>query len=58
MKVLTWQRMPRAVGRDIGLASARISRLEGLEAHARTADDRLVKYFPDESFDLGEPVLV
>jgi sulfopropanediol 3-dehydrogenase len=36
--------------------TARISRLEGMEAHARTADDRLHKYFPDESFDRGEPV--
>ena len=26
--------------------TARISRLEGMEAHARTADDRLAKYFP------------
>ena len=25
-------------------------------SHARTADDRLAKYFPGEKFDLGEPV--
>jgi hypothetical protein len=24
-----------------------------MEAHARTADDRLAKFFPDEAFDLG-----
>ena len=30
---------------DIGEVTARISRLEGMEAHARTADDRLAKYF-------------
>jgi len=29
-----------------------------MEAHARTADDRLAKYFPDQSFDLGKPVEV
>ena len=58
MKTLTWQRMDRAGARDIGEVTARISRLEGMEAHARTADDRLAKYFPDESFDLGERVLV
>ena len=58
MKTLTWQRMDRAGARDIGVVTARISRLEGMEAHARTADDRLAKYFPDESFDLGERVLV
>jgi sulfopropanediol 3-dehydrogenase len=27
-----------------------------MEAHARTADDRLAKYFPDETFDKGEAV--
>ena len=31
---------------------ARISRLEGMEGHARTADIRLEKYFPGETFDL------
>ncbi|MBS7806717.1 histidinol dehydrogenase [Variovorax sp. PCZ-1] len=56
MKTLTWQQMTRAAARDIGLATARISRLEGMEAHARTADDRLAKYFPGEKFELGEPV--
>jgi sulfopropanediol 3-dehydrogenase len=58
MKTFTWQRMNRSAARDIGLATARISRLEGMEAHARTADDRLAKYFPNEKFDLGEPVTV
>lgn len=58
MKTLTWQRMTREAARDIGLPTARISRLEGMEAHARTADDRLAKYFPGQSFDLGEPVTV
>ncbi len=58
MKTLTWQRMTRDAARDIGLATARISRLEGMEAHARTADDRLAKYFPGHDFDLGEPVTV
>jgi len=27
-----------------------------MEAHARTADDRLEKYFPDDRFDTGTPV--
>ena len=56
MKTLTWQRMDRAASREIAQVSARISRLEGMEAHARTADDRLAKYFPDEAFDKGEAV--
>jgi sulfopropanediol 3-dehydrogenase len=56
MKTLTWQRMTREAARDIGEVTARISRLEGMEAHARTADDRLAKYFPDERFERGTPV--
>jgi sulfopropanediol 3-dehydrogenase len=58
LKTLTWQRMTRDAARDIGLVTARISRLEGMEAHARTADDRLAKYFPDQSFERGTPVSV
>jgi sulfopropanediol 3-dehydrogenase len=27
-----------------------------MEAHARTADDRLAKYFPSERFEKGAPV--
>ena len=58
MKTLTWQRMTRDAARDIGEVTARISRLEGMEAHARTADDRLAKYFPGQTFDRGTPVTV
>ncbi|MEO5733867.1 MAG: histidinol dehydrogenase [Rubrivivax sp.] len=58
MKTLTWQRMTREAARDIGEVTARISRLEGMEAHARTADDRLAKYFPGQTFDLGKAVEV
>lgn len=58
MKTFTWQRMTREAARDIGEVTARISRLEGMEAHARTADDRLAKYFPEQKFDLGETVKV
>ncbi len=58
MKTLTWQRMTRDAARDIGEVTARISRLEGMEAHARTADDRLEKYFPGQGFDRGAPVTV
>ena len=58
MKTLTWQRMTREAARDIGEVTARISRLEGMEGHARTADDRLAKYFPGRPFDLGEAVQV
>ena len=58
MKTLTWQRMTREASKQMATVTARISRLEGMEAHARTADDRLEQYFPKESFDLGRPVEV
>lgn len=58
MKTLTWQKMTKEASKQMALVTARISRLEGMEAHARTADDRLDKYFPAESFDLGKPVEV
>lgn len=52
MKIVTWQRSTRDGSKSVAEATARISRLEGMEGHARTADIRLAKYFPDETFDL------
>jgi sulfopropanediol 3-dehydrogenase len=51
VKTVTWQRMTRVANRAVAPVTARISRLEGMEAHARTADARLAKYFPQESFE-------
>lgn len=53
MKLVTWQRATREGAKPIAEATARISRLEGMEGHARTADIRLKKYFPGETFDLA-----
>lgn len=53
MKIVTWQRATREGSRPVAEATARISRLEGMEGHARTADARLHKYFPEENFDLS-----
>ncbi|MEX3010695.1 histidinol dehydrogenase [Hoeflea sp. TYP-13] len=53
MKIVTWQRATREGAKPVAEATARISRLEGMEGHARTADIRLRKYFPDETFDLS-----
>lgn len=52
MKIVTWQRATREGSKQVAEATARISRLEGMEGHARAADVRLAKYFPDEVFDL------
>jgi sulfopropanediol 3-dehydrogenase len=53
LKTVTWQRMTREANRKIATVAARISRLEGMEAHARTSDLRLAKWFPGENFDLS-----
>ncbi len=53
MKIVTWQRATREGSKPVAEATARISRLEGMEGHARTADARLHKYFPQENFDLS-----
>lgn len=50
MKIVTTQRMTQEANREVGQAAARISRLEGMEGHARSADVRLRKYFPGENF--------
>ena len=52
MKIVTWQRATREGSKPVAETTARISRLEGMEGHARTADIRLRKYFPNENFDL------
>ncbi|WP_395005576.1 histidinol dehydrogenase [Cypionkella sp.] len=57
MKTVTWQRATRAAARPLAEATARISRLEGMEGHARSADIRLAKFFPDEVFDLRAPAI-
>ncbi len=53
IKTVTWQRLDRSASREVGQVAARISRLEGMEGHARTGDIRLHKYYPGERFDLG-----
>lgn len=53
MKIVTWQRATREASQAVAEATARISRLEGMEGHARAADVRLAKYFPGQNFDLS-----
>ncbi len=53
IKTVTYQRLTRGASREVGQVAARISRLEGMEGHARTGDIRLRKYFPKDSFELG-----
>ena len=44
IKTVTFQRMTKESNKEVGAAATRISRLEGMEAHARTGDARLRKY--------------
>ena len=44
IKTLSFQRMSKESTKSVGAACARISRYEGMEAHARTGDARLRKY--------------
>ncbi len=53
VKVVTTQRMTQEANREVAAVTARISRMEGMEGHARTGDVRLEKYFPDEKFQLS-----
>jgi len=53
IKVVTTQRMTREANEKVAAVTARISRLEGMEGHARTGDVRLAKYFPGKNFDLS-----
>ena len=49
LKIVTTQRMTKEANREVGAVAARISRLEGMEGHARAADVRLRKYFAGEN---------
>ena len=44
IKTLSFQRMTKESTKLVGAAAARLSRYEGMEAHARTSDVRLKKY--------------
>lgn len=52
LKIVTYQRQSREATRSVAAATARLSRCEGMEGHARSGDVRLAKYYPGEQFDL------
>ena len=58
MKIVTTQRMTREANRAVGQAAARISRLEGMEGHARSADVRLRKSIFREKILIVKPFYV
>jgi len=52
LKVVTTQEISPAANRTFSAVASRISRMEGMEAHALTCDWRLRKFFPDEEWVL------
>ena len=51
LKICTYQKISTEANKVFGGAASRLSRLEGMEGHARSCDWRLRKYFPDEKWD-------
>lgn len=51
LKVLTWQQIDEAANLTFSAVGSRISRLEGMDGHARACDWRLKKYYPDQNWD-------
>ncbi len=53
MKVLTYQHIDEAANQVFSAVASRISRVEGMEGHARACDWRLKKYFPEQAWDFN-----
>ncbi len=51
LKILTYQELSKEANKTMGAAASRLSRLEGMEGHARACDWRLKKFFPNEKWD-------
>ena len=51
LKVLTWQEISPEANRAFSAVASRISRLEGMDGHARSCDWRLRKYFPGTNWE-------
>jgi len=50
LKILTWQEISEEANETFSAVASRISRLEGMDGHARACDWRLKKYFPDRDW--------
>lgn len=51
LKITTYQEISPRANRVISAAASRLSRVEGMEGHARACDWRLRKFFPGEKWD-------
>jgi sulfopropanediol 3-dehydrogenase len=51
LRISTYQEIDRAANRRFSAVASRLSRVEGMEGHARSCDWRLRKFFPNENWD-------
>ncbi len=51
LKIYTYQEISKEANKTISAAASRLSRVEGMEGHARACDWRLKKYFPEQDWD-------
>jgi sulfopropanediol 3-dehydrogenase len=51
LKICTYQEISRDGNKILGAVASRLSRVEGMEGHARACDWRLRKYYPNETWD-------
>jgi len=51
LKILTYQEISEEANLEFSAVGSRISRVEGMEGHARACDWRLRKYFPENEWD-------
>lgn len=51
LKILTYQEISEEANLDFSSVGSRISRVEGMEGHARACDWRLRKYFPEREWE-------
>lgn len=50
LKIYTYQEVPVEASPEISGAASRLSRIEGMEGHARACDWRLTKFFPEKEW--------
>lgn len=51
LKICTFQEIENQACQEISARASRLSRVEGMEGHARACDWRLKKFFPDQAWD-------
>lgn len=51
LKIYTYQEIGEEANKVFSAAASRLSRVEGMEGHARACDWRLKKFFPNEEWD-------